>query len=666
MRPEFAGVRKVIGDKLHKVDYEVHLERPQIKLVGKDASLLLSAEAADVEACTYGEDIVVVEAEGEARRLRRKEVRVGLGDARVFTLPTGVEDAGAQRWLEYDDSGREHDDDSTDDDDDTLHRGRSESIASPPILQAPRARRTSAVAHRPNSIGGMAPRPLSLPLRNGGRSTGIGLDTQRGQHPGQAQAQGHGLTAGLRKFWEEEVQSSTKGSTWKRRSTRQDQAAKPTYFGLREAMRDFNAHARYVFHEDIKCRQVVAGHTRRVQHCPTNRLSLDVPELFVHLDARQFYEVLDVVRNLLLAPPPMALMSKVKKRRKKNRIRGCLDSDKLGIERGKEGHDKNKPYDISSKHDREHLKEVVEATLQLWGGTVRRSSVTSNQVSGQVQEGMPGYGLTGSEPRTHELTRIRYRIGRCTWRLMMSPDSMQAGEAADLLEIGLTGLSSCHTYLEDASGSGVPVQNVLFQVERLWVQNLCPGEEAFAAFADASAVLQPRLGSTEPCQACGDYFEPESNSTDSCRFHGTDDGELGEFLLAPAASKYSENGEPCPMVGRWSCCGSTWEGKPGCMPRPHEPKEVMVSLRAEGGPSVLAGTTQVSVFKHLEVNIFPSVSYELALQMTRGVAVLLQKYFNGEYKPKQEEGIQTVHDQVPAHHGKGKQRQRITGRCGGW
>ncbi|CAM9771715.1 unnamed protein product, partial [Phaeothamnion confervicola] len=83
------------------------------------------------------------------------------------------------------------------------------------------------------------------------------------------------------------------------------------------------------------------------------------------------------------------------------------------------------------------------------------------------------------------------------------------------------------------------------------------------------------------------------------------------------------SGESC----RWTCCGATSEDAPGCMAAPHVPKEMMVSIRARGGPPVLVGSQRVSVFQHLEMNIFPSTQYRLAIQMTRGVAMLLRRYF---------------------------------------
>jgi len=46
-------------------------------------------------------------------------------------------------------------------------------------------------------------------------------------------------------------------------------------------------------------------------------------------------------------------------------------------------------------------------------------------------------------------------------------------------------------------------------------------------------------------------------------------------------------------AGRWSCCGKEDPAATGCTPQPHRPKEIMISVRAEGGPPVLVGNTEV-------------------------------------------------------------------------
>ncbi len=56
----------------------------------------------------------------------------------------------------------------------------------------------------------------------------------------------------------------------------------------------------------------------------------------------------------------------------------------------------------------------------------------------------------------------------------------------------------------------------------------------------------------------------------------------------------------------------------------------MLCVRAEGFPPVLVEDTDIHVFKHVEVNMFPSAKYSLVLQLTSGVARMLQRYFELE------------------------------------
>ncbi|CAN0027152.1 unnamed protein product, partial [Ectocarpus sp. 12 AP-2014] len=91
------------------IEFEVHLKNPQIKLLGDNASLILCAEGADVEARTYGTWGVVSSSpaspgasafrSGYFSSLRRKDVKVKLEKARVFSLP--VSEEGLDRWVEH-------------------------------------------------------------------------------------------------------------------------------------------------------------------------------------------------------------------------------------------------------------------------------------------------------------------------------------------------------------------------------------------------------------------------------------------------------------------------------------------------------------------------------------------------------------------------------------
>lgn len=46
------------------------------------------------------------------------------------------------------------------------------------------------------------------------------------------------------------------------------------------------------------------------------------------MSGSQFFEVLDVVKNLLLVPPPLELRDKVQERKRQRRAANCLDSEK--------------------------------------------------------------------------------------------------------------------------------------------------------------------------------------------------------------------------------------------------------------------------------------------------------------------------------------------------
>ncbi|CAN0506319.1 unnamed protein product, partial [Ectocarpus sp. 12 AP-2014] len=151
------------------------------------------------------------------------------------------------------------------------------------------------------------------------------------------------------------------------------------------------------------------------------------------------------------------------------------------------------------------------------------------------------------------------------------------------------------------------------------------------------SVLSPTLlqdsskpSTTSVCISCKQRFIPEENAWDSCRIHCDSDGEDGVFVIDGVGHTIDAT-RPQGRAGRWSCCGSE-DGTTatGCTPRPHKPKEIMISIRADGGPPVLVGNTEVSVFKHLEVNIFPSVHYNLCINIRRDEAAALQQYFKLE------------------------------------
>ncbi|CAM9317142.1 unnamed protein product, partial [Ectocarpus sp. 8 AP-2014] len=286
------------------------------------------------------------------------------------------------------------------------------------------------------------------------------------------------------------------------------------------------------------------------------------------------------------------------------------------------------------------------------GGVGEAGGRNPTSTAGSAADGQP-----------RELTRLEYRIGKCTWRLTMGPKTDQkAGRHSDQMEVGLTGLSSTHNYLaQGGQGCGVVIQNVMFQIERLWVRSLAPagatnrgarggggGEQTGKGKAsrsqsvssspvsaaavmprspsryissvrsgggsswtgvgregrvkyDSRSVLSPTLlqdsskpSTTSVCTSCKQRFNPEENAWDSCRIHCDSDGEDGVFVI-DGVGHGTDATRPQGRAGRWSCCGSE-DGSTatGCTARPHKPKEIMISIRADGGPPVLVGNTEAS------------------------------------------------------------------------
>jgi hypothetical protein len=125
------------------------------------------------------------------------------------------------------------------------------------------------------------------------------------------------------------------------------------------------------------------------------------------------------------------------------------------------------------------------------------------------------------------------------------------------------------------------------------------------------------LSMRNPCQRCGEMFNPENNSSKSCSFHASDMqhicGTTGAFVF-----------------GKWTCCGATWEGAPSCNSRPHLSKERVVIARIESLPKQYLNAREVSIYRHLELTFYPGVRYELNLQVTKEISRLFMAYFMGE------------------------------------
>lgn len=147
---------------------------------------------------------------------------------------------------------------------------------------------------------------------------------------------------------------------------------------------------------------------------------------------------------------------------------------------------------------------------------------------------------------------------------------------------------------------------------------------------DKSWVLIPVLADTEPCRRCGQLFDADENDSNACAFHADKDGKPGEYTrVAVKNGKYYEAGAPISFVKMWTCCHRSEEHAPGCFSRPHICKDVMVSVRALGSPTVRIENIEMSVLRALEISIFPgAMTSWLQVRITRQLADVLHNYFS--------------------------------------
>ncbi|CAM9094894.1 unnamed protein product, partial [Phaeothamnion confervicola] len=554
----------------HVIDYAITLVRPQIKLCGARGSLVLSAEEAAVQGRTYltyvrGPKHDAASELGTARRrqhrqgaagggpaadgmLRRKEVDVTISCANVYSMPTDIDIRNAARWVEF---GWTNDDSrqssagwhSSPAGDAAAAAGEAKSQSASAAVAPTVAVTTTAAATTAGAAAGATSPSLSRRHGNGGpcdesdrAKAAVGSPSAASDSPRAMSRRSRNIKALDVGLLEERLPSDALSPTVPKGGV--------DTMGLRQVMRDFSVRSTYLMFSPLSEAEAAAQAAacaagrrppvRRMPRHPTNRFKLDVPELVVGLDSQQFYEVLDVARNLLLAPPPPAVYERLQARRLQRRQVTCLLSEQLlksrpvvppktaalfGNRRGSgTGAAHDFQYDVGKEADREALKDIVVATL---------AAGASIQANARV------------------VTRIEYHIGRCAWRLMMSPAEVAAmtqqaasgtgglgvgvgsmgssggpAAVADQLEVGLTGLRAWHAYMADPSQSDIMYQDVQMHVERMWVQNLCPGPDAYEYFEDTTAVIVPHLAISEPCQRCARYFKPDENQIDSCRFVG--------------------------------------------------------------------------------------------------------------------------------------------------
>jgi len=372
---------------------------------------------------------------------------------------------------------------------------------------------------------------------------------------------------------------------------------------------------------------IKVGGQFRSADCIIDSVQCTLDELSFVLDSHQFSTTVNLFRYLILAPPP--------------KPRQAPGERIIEVEGGK-----NVADDVSEMSDDEEvrtkLKTVVRATDG--GEEVSQSSASSEEKdvfdpesmgrAGESNQFMMEKTELGDEyiknvldtwraSRGRKLDRDTLRnaiqavagvleeqhlesrmIRHISWSLSKVGWKIYSPDFIDDIEISLTNIQGQHDFFAD---SGITTQ---VELEDVRITSLMPSPEA-QTFVDPSAILTNNLdGEMSPCIRCGEFFDRAWNHSHACCFHGDAYGKRGLF-----------------KSGVWTCCSAMQFEAKGCKARPHTGRERFALIRIENLPRVADGLT---LYKHIEINVYPEVPHTLVVQMTKNIANLLMAYFLGD------------------------------------
>jgi hypothetical protein len=386
---------------------------------------------------------------------------------------------------------------------------------------------------------------------------------------------------------------------------------------LRVAIKDFQIRAQYAFWMDVLASE---ARSMTVILSPDELLcafTLDLPEIIVDTDSNQFYITLNVIRNLLLVPPPALpnLATKVNPQ-----IQSVIDRSRYEKIFERYGIKMTNPLpaiDLNSRAMRDVIKSLVEDDSSI----DRSTDMISMARVVQVYIGKGVWLLRGSATASSSSAT--------------ASSSSTAATAQMMVETGFTGVYATFTYHEDRSAS------ILFETQRFWARNESSSSASSSATANSSVavmstpsrplpsswIMLPVLQESEPCVRCGAIFHMESNHSTSCAFHADQDGYPGQYLDTVVYDELTQQSIRTPM---WSCCGRTQADAAGCNSRPHICKEIMISIRAETNPLIRIHNLDIQILHALDISFFPGALYDMHVELSRHVIDMLHSFFSIE------------------------------------
>lgn len=184
------------------------------------------------------------------------------------------------------------------------------------------------------------------------------------------------------------------------------------------------------------------------------KFELEVPNLTFTLDRNQFYQLLSVVRHVLLAPPAKQVTI----------------------------HRNSVIFDVSK------LQQFgpVNSSKTSFANLISKAKPTKQKLLSVVEEAIRR-NEAASFSKPYILKTIAYKFGHSTWKLHLSPEMAMVGMSNyNFCEVCVRGVDGEHAFYSNGS------VNFTLLLEWIEVNNLRPGPSSIV-FDDAVAVLKPQI-----------------------------------------------------------------------------------------------------------------------------------------------------------------------------
>ena len=353
---------------------------------------------------------------------------------------------------------------------------------------------------------------------------------------------------------------------------------------LKKAIEDFEIKSTYTFYLDVTVKQAKNLAVQFKKDELVSKFQLELPDLIIDIESKQFYMIFDVARNVLLAPPPKRSTTTVPDDTTK----------KDTIEITRDINNKTKPLNIKTQSTRDELKALII-----------------------------DYNLSSLKNDLGDTARlVEIYIGKGQWILRSAIDHIA------ILETEFIGLYAKFINHEDRSTA------IDVELQRFWASKNVDGKSDISSSINpvnltngSKTLIKKKVVSAtiheEKCINCGETFSMDNNGASACKYHADDDGINGTYSDFTIIDELS--GRPT-SIKCWSCCGRLQQSAIGCYSTAHRCKDSMISLKIEAIPTTRVENIELTMIDTFNLSIFPE--YKLEIEITKDLTDLLHNYFS--------------------------------------